>query len=115
MFETKFLQATAERAVKTFVQTLLALLGTDAAGVLNVDILAAVEVAGAAALLSVLTSFASANVGKSGPSLAGETTSEPRVVVLPVPASAPVEKAAPKKAAKPAVKKTAPAKKVTDK
>lgn len=74
MFDKKFLQATLERAVKTFFQTLLALLGTDAAGVLSVDILAAAQVAGSAALLSVLTSFASANVGKTGPSLAGEST-----------------------------------------
>ncbi len=73
MFEKKFLEATLERAIKTFVQTLLALLGTDAAGVLSVDILAAAQVAGASALLSVLTSFASSKVGVAGPSLAGES------------------------------------------
>lgn len=74
MFEKKFLEATAERALKTFVQTLLALVGTDSIGVLNVDFLAAAQVAGSAALLSVLTSFASSKVGNEGPSLAGETT-----------------------------------------
>jgi hypothetical protein len=83
MFEKKFLEATAERAVKTFVQTLLALLGTDAAGVLSVDILAAIQVAGASALLSVLTSFGSSGVGKTGPSLAGEST-EPKVLRVEV-------------------------------
>ena len=74
MFEKKFLEATAERALKTFVQTLLALLGTDSIGILNVDILAAAQVAGSAALLSVLTSFASSKVGDNSPSLTGETT-----------------------------------------
>lgn len=87
MFEKKFLEATLERAVKTFVQTLLALLGTDAAGVLSVDILAAAQVAGSAALLSVLTSFASSKVGVAGPSLAGESVApEVKVVTLEVPA-----------------------------
>lgn len=96
MFDKKFLQATAERAVKTFVQTLLALLGTDAAGVLTVDILAAVQVAGSAALLSVLTSFASANVGKAGPSLAGESTAV-EVVKVEVEVPSKVKKVAKKK------------------
>lgn len=82
MFEKKFLEATVERALKTFVQTLLALLGTDAAGVLSVDILAAIQVAGSATLLSVLTSFASSSVGKSGPSLAGESTEGPQIITV---------------------------------
>jgi hypothetical protein len=108
MFEKKFLEATLERAVKTFVQTLLALLGTDAAGVLSVDLVAAAQVAGSAALLSVLTSFASSKVGVAGPSLAGESVA-PRIEVveklveaaLPAVAAAakkaPAKKAAPKK------------------
>jgi len=98
MFEKKFLEATLERALKTFFQTIVALLGTDAAGVLTVDILAAAQVAGSAALLSVLTSFASSNVGKKGPSLAGEST-ETLVLVQEAP--------------KPAAAKKAPAKKKT--
>lgn len=76
MFEKKFLEAVAERALKTFVQTLLALIGTDSIGILNVDILAAAQVAGSAALLSVLTSFASSKVGDKTPSLAKENTLE---------------------------------------
>lgn len=76
MFEKKFLEAVAERALKTFVQTLLALVGTDSIGILNVDILAAAQVAGSAALLSVLTSFASSKVGDKTPSLAKENTLE---------------------------------------
>ena len=71
---TTFLAATAERAIKTFAQTLLALLGANQADILSVDNLAAVKVAGGAALLSVLTSFASGKIGYAGPSLAGETT-----------------------------------------
>jgi len=97
MFEKKFLEATLERAIKTFVQTLLALLGTDAAGVLSVDILAAAQVAGASALLSVLTSFASSKVGVAGPSLAGESVA-PEVVTVEV--VAPVKKTAVKKKSK---------------
>lgn len=107
MFEKKFLEATLERAVKTFVQTLLALLGTDAAGVLSVDIVAAAQVAGSAALLSVLTSFGSSKVGVAGPSLAGESTAPrievvEKVVQVPAPAAtaakkAPAKKPAPKK------------------
>jgi hypothetical protein len=46
-----------ERAVKTFAQTLLALVGTDAVGVLNVDIAQSALAALAAAGISVLTSI----------------------------------------------------------
>lgn len=46
-----------ERAVKTFAQTLLALVGTDAVGVLNVDIAQSVLASLAAAAISVLTSI----------------------------------------------------------
>lgn len=76
MFEADFLKATAERAIKTFIQTLLALVGTDAAGVLSVDLGASVQVAASAALISVLTSLGSSSFGTAGPSLAGETTKQ---------------------------------------
>jgi hypothetical protein len=46
-----------ERAIKTFAQTLLALVGTDAVGVLNVDIAQSALAALAAAGISVLTSI----------------------------------------------------------
>lgn len=111
MFEKKFLMATGERALKTFFQTLLALLGTDAVNVLNVDILAAVQVSLSAALLSVLSSFASAGVGKVGPSLVGETIEEPRTVVVEKLIEVPV----PATAAKKAVAKKVPAKKTAKK
>ena len=106
MFDKSFLEATAERALKTFVQTLLALLGTDAAGVLSIDLLASAQVAGSAALLSVLTSFASSKVGTTGPSLAGETTDKPITLVMAAPSTpAPAAKVVAKKA--PAAKKSA--------
>jgi hypothetical protein len=74
MFEKKFLVATGERALKTFFQTLVALLGTDATGLVSVDIVAIFQIALWASVLSVLSSFASAGVGKTGPSLVGEST-----------------------------------------
>ena len=100
MFEKKFLEATLERAIKTFVQTLLALLGTDAAGVLSVDILAAAQVAGAAALLSVLTSLGSSKVGDASPSLVAGTAVAVSSVETPA-----VKAVATKKTAKKSIKK----------
>jgi hypothetical protein len=74
MYDTKFLTAVLERAIKTFAQTLLATIGADSVGVLNATTLDAAKVAAGATLLSVLTSFASSTTGNAGPSLAGETT-----------------------------------------
>ena len=73
MFTAVFLKATAERAIKTFAQTVLALAGTDAVKVLSVGIGDTLVAASAAAVLSVFTSIASANFGPGfGPSLANE-------------------------------------------
>lgn len=97
MFDMNFWKASAERAVKTFVQTLVALLGTNEMGVIAVDWAQALSVAGSATLLSFLTSLASANFGgTAGPSLAGEST-HPDTVVIEVPAK---KAAAAKKTAK---------------
>lgn len=74
-----FAVATLERAVKTFAQTLAALLVVDGTGLLNTAWTDRVSVAGMAALLSVLTSVASAPFGGSGPSLATEATTPPAV------------------------------------
>ncbi|MGH3822278.1 MAG: holin [Pseudonocardiaceae bacterium] len=81
MFTFHFWQLTAERALKTFAQSLLAILSADGVGLLTVPWLPALSTAGAAALLSVLTSMTSAPLGEpNSPSL------------LPVhPVSAPVE------------------------
>jgi len=82
MYSTNFLVAVAERAIKTFAQTLLATIGADAAGVFTASTLDAATVAAGAALISVLTSFASASTGRTGPSLAGETTA-PDIYITP--------------------------------
>lgn len=68
----EYLKALVERAVKTFCQALVALLGAGAVDLLSVPWLAAITTAGGAALVSVLTSIASAGFGNDGPSLAGE-------------------------------------------
>lgn len=76
MWTQKFWKASVERAVKTFAQTLVALVGTNAADVMDVDLVDSVQAAAVAAALSVLTSLASSKKGNSGPSLAGESTGE---------------------------------------
>jgi hypothetical protein len=117
-FDRAFWIAAAERSLKTLFQTLAAALGTDAVGVLTVDLRAAVTLAVAAALLSLVTSAASAGVGPEGPALAGEETTHPRVriVEVAVPAKKPATKPKAKTAtAKPTAKKPATAKKATTK
>jgi hypothetical protein len=66
-----FVKAIAERAIKTFLQTFVAIAGT--ANLFDLGTTAdALGVAASAAVLSVLTSLASARFGSNGPSLAGE-------------------------------------------
>lgn len=67
----RFLQETLERALKTFAQTLVAILGVGAAtDLLSVPWSGALSAAGFAALLSVLTSVGSAPWGdEATPSL----------------------------------------------
>lgn len=72
IFSIEFIQACGERAIKTFAQALVAVF---AAGItiLDIDWMQSLAIAGTAALLSVLTSVASNNVGPYyGPSLADE-------------------------------------------
>ena len=54
-----FWKASAERAVKTFAQSILALLGTGSVGITTLDWKGILSVAATAALASVLTSLAS--------------------------------------------------------
>lgn len=63
--ETIFWKDAAERAVKTFAQTLVALLGAGAVDIIHIDWGARLSVAAGAALVSVLTSIASAGSGNS--------------------------------------------------
>jgi hypothetical protein len=80
MFTYPFWRAATERAVKSFAQSLLAVLGVGGLGLLNVDWLTALSTAGMATLLSVLTSIASESVGPQG---------DPSVVPSVVPAQQP--------------------------
>ena len=66
-FSRAFLAAAGERAVKTFAQTLAALLAAGGAGVLDVDWLGGLSVAASAAVVSLLSSVASGGVGEPGP------------------------------------------------
>ncbi|WP_156722688.1 holin [Streptomyces apocyni] len=65
-----FWKATTERAVRTAAQTLVAVLGLDTTGVLDVDWGGGLALAGSAALLAVLTAVASSGAGGEGPGLA---------------------------------------------
>lgn len=98
MFDNKFWVASAERAIKTFAQTLVALLGTEMVGIHTLDWGMMISTALTATVLSVLTSLASANFGKNpGPSLVDEST-HPDTVVVEVEVPAAPKKAAAKKA-----------------
>lgn len=74
---TAFAVAALERAVKTFAQTLAALLVADGLGVVGTAWGDRLNVAGMAAIVSILTSVASAPFGGSGPSLGPEATTPP--------------------------------------
>lgn len=64
-----FWKATAERAVRTFAQTLVAVLTAGATDLLDVDWGGALSASGLAALLAVLTAVASSGTGPDGPGL----------------------------------------------
>ena len=69
LWTAAFWKAAGERAVKTFAQTLAALLVADGTDLLTTDWAARASVAGMAALVSVLTSVASDAATGDGPSL----------------------------------------------
>lgn len=66
MFTLQFWQSALERAVKTFAQALVAVLGAGTFGVLDAPWTTALSAAALAAVLSVLTSVMSAPVGEPG-------------------------------------------------
>ena len=67
----EFWAQTLERAVKTFAQSAVALIGTQLVGVTDLDWVQIASVAAVAAVVSVLTSIGSAPIGsdKASPSL----------------------------------------------
>lgn len=72
MWSKQFWRDTAERAIKTVAQTAVALLGTGAIGLLDVDWVQVASVSALAGIVSVLTSIGSDNIGAKGtPSLVG--------------------------------------------
>jgi hypothetical protein len=70
MFTAYFWKSTLERAVKSFAQSLLAVLGVGQVGVLDAAWTTALSVAAMAGVLSVLTSISSSTIGtRDDPSL----------------------------------------------
>jgi hypothetical protein len=66
MWTANFWKATAERAIKSFCQGLLVLWGADSAfDIVQVDIKSALGIAAGYAVISILTSIVSANIGPS--------------------------------------------------
>ena len=78
IWTAQFWKATAERAVSTAAQAALAALGTDLVGVLDIDAVAVLSLAGGGAILSILKSIA-ATAATGSPSIGGGETLEPRV------------------------------------
>ncbi|WP_424891779.1 holin [Streptomyces sp. XH2] len=68
MTTAAFWAATFERVVRTFAQSLLAVLGASATGVLDADWVGALSAAGLAAVLALLTAIATSG-GPEGPGL----------------------------------------------
>jgi len=87
MWSRYFWLSALERAIKTFAQSAIALLGGDTIlGLFDVDWPNALQVAGLAALISVFTSIVSAPMGPDGsPSLVGEPPKQPETVLTADP------------------------------
>lgn len=78
IWTAQFWKATAERAIATAAQSALAALGTDVVGVLDMDAVAVLSLAGGGAVLSILKSIA-ATAATGSPSIGGgETLDTPR-------------------------------------
>lgn len=69
MWTAGFWKATAERALRTFAQSLAAVLVAGATTLLDVEWKAALATAGMATLLAVLTAVGAANAGARGPGI----------------------------------------------
>ena len=71
MFSSSLFKDSAERAVAAFCQTLLALIGTDGAGMLDVGIADALQASAVAGVLSIVKSYAAIKgpIGGANPSM----------------------------------------------
>ncbi len=89
MFTSRFWQLASERALKTFAQSLLAILSATGVGLVTAPWTTALSTAGMAAVLSVLSSMASAPMGEPHtPSLLPPAAmSPPPALKASVPAS----------------------------
>jgi Putative lactococcus lactis phage r1t holin len=75
MLSKNFWSKTGERAVKSFAQALVAILGANQVGLFEAHWLSALSAAGMATVLSVLTSVGGAGIGPADdPSLVGPKT-----------------------------------------
>ena len=76
MFTHRFWELTGGRAIKTFAQSLMAIVSAAGVGLLTAPWTTALSTAGMAALLSVLMSMASTQVGEpNSPSLLSAASS----------------------------------------
>ncbi len=66
MLSKVFWLQSLDRAVRTFAQTLVAVLGANSVGLLDAPWTASLSTAGMAAVLSLLTSVAASNAGTPG-------------------------------------------------
>ena len=85
MLTKQFWIDSAERAIRTFAQALVAILGAGAVNILTIDWVQALSVAAGAALLSVLTSVASSGIGVKGspsllPEVGGGSPADPKIL-----------------------------------
>ena len=80
MFTRSFVIAAGERALKTFAQTALSILGAEAVDLLAADWVGVLSVAAGAAVVSLLTSIVSGRYGYPGPSLTSEVLDEYDVI-----------------------------------
>lgn len=72
MWTSAFWKAAGERAIRTFAQALVALIGVEAVSIVSLDWPQMLYVSATAALLSVLTSIVASGVGEAGPSFGPE-------------------------------------------
>ncbi|MGH3991235.1 MAG: holin [Pseudonocardiaceae bacterium] len=87
MFTYRFWRQASERAIKTFLQTLVALLSVNGIGLFDAPWSTALSAAGMAALLSLLTSMASEPLGeRENPSLVRSGSSAQHPASRSVPA-----------------------------